>query len=667
MSRFYPSEGGDPFARVGFDRAGRLKPVQIAVLPLNAGPESRATLARQLSHFASELARGITGNEIHAVNLMAQYQDGGVTRFAQANPSETLNETELISQFFANSPMEAIVDGLLVESSEGGGTLSVRSWEKGSSEPVGSNEFTYLPGGFFSAARGMVEFLAKVSGGSIPQEGTDDVTLFGTEDPAAFVEFLVGFDAVQYVERSQGAVASEFDPMPALASLMSAYEKDPDWEAPYMGAVRLCRVCIQHRLGDANVVRENLHKLAESEPDDPRAPFALGELASVVGDLNQAVDQFEKSATALSKRIQSQEQELGSLSGAERAEAEDALRAMRADQSPILARLGMTQAQMGMPANAERNLAKAIEVEPEPKPSTELLATLLESSGRAHEVPPLWKARVDANPGAGGVHARYALSLVAAGKDAEGLREFDLALERAEDPLEVKRAYASVLARKGEFDRAMDMFEDCIDANPADPNLLLEYANTLQGAERQFEVPKVLRDVLACNIDPNTRAQTQAWLLEIEQPKRVEAVKNAADKAQAGDAQAAVTELRGLKNWLADYWKFWAVFANALNQVGAHDEAEDAGVRLLNMFPNCEPAFGELATALSGQDRHEEAYNLLRNAMSTMPGSLPVAVNFALAAKRTGRLEEAQNIGRQIKQATEDAEGLRAVFQELGV
>lgn len=641
--------------------------MQIAVLPLNAGPESRATLARQLSQFASELARSVTGKEIHGVNLMAQFPDGGVTRFAQANPSETLNEEELISQFFANSPMEVIVDGLLAETPEGGGTLTVRKWEKGSSGPADSGEFAFLPGAFFSAARSMVEFLAQAAGGSLPAELSDDLALFGTQDQKAFADFLIGFDAVQYIERSQGAVAREFDPMPALDSLMAAYQADPEWEAPYMGAVRLCRGCIQHRLGDANVVREKLESLAESEPEDPRAPFALGELAGVVGDLNQAVDQFEKAAASLSKRIQTQENELEGLSGDEKAAGKEMLEAMQADLAPILARLGMTQAQLGMPANAERNLLKAIEIEHEPKPSTELLAGLLEGSGRSHEVPPLWKDRVDANPGNGALHARYAVSLVSAGKDAEGLREFDRALELAEDPLEVKRTYASVLAGKGELDRAMDMFEDCIDANPAEPSLLLEYANTLQSADRQFEVPKVLREVLACNIDPNTRAQTQAWLLEIEQPKRVEAVKNAADKAQAGEGQAAVAELRGLKNWLADYWKFWAVFANALNQTGSHEEAEDAGVRLLNMFPNCEPAFGELATALSGQDRDEEAYNLLRNAMSGMPGSLPIAVNLALAAKRTGRIEEAQNLGRQIKQATEDAEGLKAVFQELGV
>jgi hypothetical protein len=57
----------------------------------------------------------------------------------------------------------------------------------------------------------------------------------------------------------------------------------------------------------------------------------------------------------------------------------------------------------------------------------------------------------------------------------------------------------------------------------------------------------------------------------------------------------------------------------------------------------------------------------MRNAMVAVPGSLPVAVNLALAAKRSGRIEEAQSLGRQIKAATQGAEGLDAVFAELGV
>lgn len=640
--------------------------MQLAVLPLNAGQGTRATLARQLSQFASEVARSLTGKEIHGVNFMAQYQDEGVTRFALANASEGLNEGEMVAQFFANAPMEAIVDGLLAEAEGGGGTLTVRVFRRGGDGPESTEETPYLPGGFLAAARSLVRTICEAAGGEFPADA-EDSHLFGTENTEAFVEFLSGFDAIQYIERSQGAVAREFDPSPAIASLMSAYKADQDWEAPYLGVVRLCRACIQFRLGDAEVVRKTLLELAEAEPEDPRAPFALGELDSVVGNLSGAVDQFEKAAGSVERRLGTLRLRLKDAAAEERKAIEDEIAAVQVDQAPILARMAVVQAQLGMPANAERNLRRAIELEPEPKPSTDILAGVLAGSGRAHEVPALWRERVQASPKSGAVRAKYAQALLAAGQDAEGLRAFDDALGEVDDPTPVKRLYASALAQKGEHDRAMDLFEDCIDADPTDVPLLLDYAHTLQEAGRQFEVPKVLRDVLSANPEPNIRAQTQAWLIELEQPKRVEAVKAAADKAQAGDPAAAVAELKPLKNWLADYWKFWAVYASALNQTESYSEAEDAGVRLLNLFPGCEPAFGELATALAGQERHEDAYNLMRNAMVAVPGSLPVAVNLALAAKRSGRIEEAQSLGRQIKAATQGAEGLDAVFAELGV
>jgi tetratricopeptide (TPR) repeat protein len=641
--------------------------MQVALLPMNAGPGTRATLARQISQFVAEVARNLTGKEIHGVNFMAQYDDGGVTRFAQANPSEGLNEPEMLRQFFDGAPMDAIVDGLLVESEGSGGNLTARIFRRGGDGPEQEESVAYLPGGFLAAARGLLKLACEASGAPLPSGIEDDVAIFGTHDSGAFTNFLVGFDAVQYIERSQGAVAREFDPGAGLDALMAAREADPDWEAPYMAAVRLCRACIQHRLGDAEKVRATLDALAAAEPDDPRAFFALGELDSTVGNVNAAVDMFEKAAAALERQTASLEADEASASGAEKEAAAAALEGARADLPNILARLAVEQAKIGMPANAERNLRRAVELEAEPKPATELLANLLASTGRGHEVPGLWRERAAANPKSGEVQAKYAAALIAAGQTAEGLRAFDDALGSVEDPFPVKRMYAGALAAQGEHDRAMDLFEDCLDASPADVPLLLDYASTLQAAGREFEVPKVLRDVLSANPDQNVRAQTQAWLIELEQPKRVEAVKNAADKAQSGDPGAAVTELRGLKNWLADYWKFWAVYASALNQSGEHKEAEEAGVRLLNLFPSCEPAFGELATALSGQGRHEEAYNFLRNAISGMPGSLMVAVNLALAAKRSGREDEAVALGRQIKAAAQGVQGLDEVFAELGV
>ncbi|MFX7914615.1 hypothetical protein ABTK35_20290, partial [Acinetobacter baumannii] len=83
-----------------------------------------------------------------------------------------------------------------------------------------------------------------------------------------------------------------------------------------------------------------------------------------------------------------------------------------------------------------------------------------------------------------------------------------------------KRYYAPVLAGEDDTDRAMDFYEDYLDENPNDVGAMVEYAQTLQKAKREFEIPPVLKNILASNPDMDTKAQTQAWLIELEQPKR---------------------------------------------------------------------------------------------------------------------------------------------------
>lgn len=642
--------------------------MQIAVLPMNAGPETRATLARQVSNFACEIARNVTRQEIHAVNYLAQFQDEGVNRFAMVNPNEALNEAEMVQQFFQNSPMERLVDGLLVET-ESGGTLTLRVFQKGDDKPLKVVETPYVAGGIFTAVRSLVRLIVEELGSSWPAELDDDASLFGTSDPTAFTNFLVGFDAVQYIEKAQGMVAREFDPAAAFGSLMSALETDQDWEGPYVAALQLSRLCTQYRIGTADLIEKHLRRLTEIEPDDPRAWYALGELSATIGNFAGATELMEKALVKLQMRAASLRKQAAEAKAAgdeaEATQLANEAAANDSDQGPVMHRLGLAQLQLGMPANAERNFRKAAEFEGPEKPSLDMLANVLTQTGRAHEVPPIWKEVVDAFPQNAFAHAKHALALLNAGNEAEAMRAFDVALETVEENAPVKRFYAPVLAQKGEHDRAMDLYEDVLDVAPADVGVLLEYAQTLQSAGREFEVPKVLKDVLAANPDPNTRANTLAWLIELEQPKRVESVKAASDKLEAGDAEGALKDLRPLRNWLADYWKMWAVLASALNRLEQFEEAEAASKNLLELFPGCEPGYGELATAFSGQGRDQEAYNLLTMALQNMPSSLPIALNLAFAAKRVGSVDEAKNLARQIREATRNQPELGPILDEL--
>ncbi len=643
--------------------------MQIAVLPLNAGPNTRPALARQLANFACEIARNVTQQEIHAVNYMAQFPDEGVTRFAMVNPSEALNEVEMVKQFFQQAPMERLVDGLLAERDGGGGAVTLRVFEKDEENPSEQQDFPYLPGGIFGPARGFVELLVGQLGGQMPKELDVDENLFGTNDPGAFELFMIGFDAVQYIEKSQGMVAREFDPTPAFESLASAQEKDPDWEAPYIALLNLCRLCTQHRIGNADLIEKTLKALTDKEPDDPRGWFGLGDFYGAVGNAQGAADNMEKAVVKLQMRAAKlkKDAEAAKSKGDENLakELEAQAAASANDEAPVLSRLAMAQMGMGMPANAERNFKRAVELEGPDKPSLPMLAQVLGQTGRSHEVPALWKEALDGNPKNPHFHTNYAMSLIQAGKEEEGVKVFENALATLEDATIPKRFYASYLAQKGDFDRAMDLYEDVIEVAPKEVPVLLEYAQTLQNANRAFEVPKVLKEVLALDIDLNTKAQTQAWLLRLEQPKRVQAVDDAAKKLQEGDFEGALKELKPLRNWLADFWELWLHLADAYNRTGEYKEAEQAVNSLLTLFPGCEPAYALGAASLHGQGRDEDAYHFLRNAMGHMGGSLTVAVNLAQAARWVGKNDEASALVKQIREATHNDPNIGKILDQI--
>jgi Flp pilus assembly protein TadD len=430
-------------------------------------------------------------------------------------------------------------------------------------------------------------------------------------------------------------VIPSFDPGPAMEALVGAVEADHDWEGPYLTLVELSRLCTHFRLGNATVIERHLRKLTELQPEDARAWFALGSLCS-------AADRHDKAAEAF-----------------EKAHAADPT------EPAILSRLGQEQLALKMPVNAERTFRKAIEIEGDDKPTMDMLANVLALTGRGHEVPDLWRGVIEKSPQNAHAHAKLGLTLAGIGRKEDARKAFDNAIETIEDNAVVKRYYAPFLAGEEEFDRAMDLYEDVLDVAPTDISVLVEYAQTLGAAGRDFEVPKVLRDILAANPDLNTRARTTAWLLELEQPKRVEVVESATKRAETSDFEGALNELAPLKTWLADYWKLWAVLSSINNNLGNFAEAEKDARRVLEMFPACEPVYGELCTALAGQGREAEAYDLMKVALGNMPSSLLVAINYGLAAKRAGDHEEALKIARQIREVTRNAENLQGVLAEI--
>lgn len=609
--------------------------MKVAALPYNSTEETSASLGRQMSLFISETVRSSTDADINPVSYIAQVDTDSGPRGALVNLTNTLADPEWIKQLFSDSEIELVSDGLLEKKEDGSYKLEIRYTVKEDTENAELVTYEFSEADLFATLHKMIKDYAARIGAALPAELSGDTMEFGTDQAGTFIKFLTGYDAVHYINQVQGRVAEEFSPEPALEVLVEALKEDPDFVGPYEMSVQLCRMCINARIGSFEMVEKALKAIVEIVPDDHRAWFVLGEGYQAIGDLNRASDHFEKASL------------------------------IEPNDPGLFARLGYVQMMLGMPTNAERNIRKAIELEGDDKPSMDLLANVLMQGGRSHEIPGLWKDLIDKNPQNAQAHAKYGISLVQNNQKDEAVKAFESALETLENKVIVKRFYAPLLVEDGELDRAMDFYEDCLDETPTEIPVLIEYAQTLQKADREFEVPEVLRTILSANPDPNTRAQTQAWLLEIEQKKRTDIVEQAREKMDSGDFDGAIRDLKPMKNWLADYWKLWALLAAAYNRVGESKEAEEAARRLLEIFPACEPGYGELLAAFGAQGRHEEGYNMMRYAAQNIPNSLPIHLNLALAAKRFGREDEARALAKQIREAVGPNPEIEPVLQEI--
>lgn len=608
--------------------------MKVAVLPFNAAEGTKPAYGRQFSAFAAEQLRAHAGADINSVSYLTQVEQEGQVRTAYVNISDGLLPFDQLEPLFEQAEVQIVQDGFL-EETDGQFKLTLRYHEQGNETPIAQDEWTFSRAEIFSTLTTLIAKLAEKAQVELPDSLKAGTMEFGTDNAEVFLDFLEGFDSLTYIQQSNGAVAVEFSPEGAFEALSRGLAADVDFEGTYNVLVQLARLCTQFQIGSFEGTEGVLKQAITLVPEEAPAYFVLGELYQLVGQPDQASNNYEKA-------IQKEPNDPGFYN-----------------------RLGAVQAQMQMFVNAERNFRKAMELEGPDQPSADFLAGVLQQTGRDHEIPPIWKALIDADNQNGPAHAKYAMSLIQNGKKDEGERAFDTALQLLEDNALIKRYYAPYLVEQGDLDRAMDFYEDALDAAPADVPTMLEYAQTLEKADREFEVPPVLKNILAANPDPNTRAQVQARLIELEQPKRVENVEAARAKMEAGDFEGALRDLKPLRNWLGDYWKLWALYASANNQLMQFADAEEAVARLLELFPGCEPAFGELVTALVGQGRAEDAYGFMRQVMQANPGSVAVAINYARAAAAAGQKDEARQLVKQLREAIGPNADLEPVFASI--
>lgn len=615
--------------------------MKIAVLPFNTAESTKPAYGRQFAGFVADTVRnfaeGEQQNDINVVSYLTQVDEQS-QRVAYVNISDGMLPYEQLKELFSQGDVKRLQDGFL-EATEDGFKLTVRVHGPESDTPLSEDVIAFPKSDLFVTIQDLIRRMAALAEIAVPPPVAEGTMEFGTTNPDAFLNFLEGFDALNYINQANGGVAVEFSPHPAFDALLAAIDLDADFQGPYQVLVQLARACVAYEIGDAMQVAKTLETAIEKYPEEFPAYFALGELYEKLGDLDKSSNYYERA-------IQRQPNDAG-----------------------LYARLGLIQMRLNMPVNAERNFKKSMELDPSPEnQAPDMLAATLAQQGRDHEVPVLWKGIVDANPQNGVARAKYAMSLIQAKKEEEGHKAFESALAELEDNAVVKRFYAAVLAEsedRDDLDRAMDFYEDSLELAPNDIPTLMEYAQALRKADRVVDVPDVLKRVLASNPDQNTRAVALGELIELEQPKRAETVEKARAKLEAGDFEGAIRELKPLRNWLGDYYKMWYILAAAQNRSGQYAEAEQSTINLLNLFPGFEPAYAEFVGAMHGQQKFKEAYDIMQQAIQFNPNSLTVAINLAVAAQKAGDTDVARRLARQIREQIGPDTELESVLQEL--
>lgn len=606
---------------------------KIAFLPFNVSETTRPALGRQVSWFASELIKDRPGAEVSFGNFMIEVGTQEDPRSAMASLSNSLNQNEFVWDLLRQVDGEFAVDGLVTEN-EGSLDVTVRVFEGPGADPA-TAEQTFSNGNIFDVLRFVLGEVSK----STRMEGADEWVTgleFGTSDASAFKRFLIGYDAVAYVQAAGGRVAKEFDVSLAFDELIGAYEQDRDFLGPYEAALHLARLCAENGVGSFEIIEPQLQKLLQLEQEDWRGFYTLGQIYLAGGRFDKATEMLEKAVLKLDM---------------ERARAEKEGDAPPVAEPALFNQLALAQQGLGMAVNAERNFRKAIELEGDDKPSLDYLANLLTQTGRGIEVPSLYEGYTRTHPENAAFWTKYAIALAQNGKADDAKKVFETGLEKTNGAPGMKRFYAAFLQQRGDLHEAMDFYEEYLETAPEDAVALWEYTQTLDRAERFVEVPDSLKKLLALEIPPQVRALAVARMYELEQPKRMEALQRAQQNANDGKIDAAIADLEALTQWTQDYFKAWYMLAALYNRTGKFVEAEEACKNLLNLYPGFEAGLNELANAMIGQEKMEDAYKFLSMAAQANPQSLPLHLQLAMVAKQTGRREQAVQIARGIREA----------------
>ncbi|MFN7171562.1 MAG: tetratricopeptide repeat protein [Fimbriimonadaceae bacterium] len=591
--------------------------MRLAVLSFATSGDIAPAFGRQYARLISEFLRIYANADVQDLSLTGQTLQDGVPVLTFA-PLDAMVDIDNVLPVLHQSSTDLYVDGELKET-DGALDLTYRVFKVSEKDPVLTETRRLTKEDLVPELKSLIDVVAKQANLTVDQAGVERSLQFTGRNGDEFMLFCEAMDAIAYLQQANGAVTKDFEVLPLLHKLLESLKANPSSDRAAALLSDLGRAAVAFGTADFREVQKIAQEAITIAPESATLQLFNAEVSVALGDAQTAMNSLEKAI------------------------------AIDDQQSFFYQRLAQMQAQLGMPVNAERNLKKALELEGEDKPSLQGLSQVLSQSGRQHEFLQILRDYISEYPQNPSFRILEAQTLVSLERQAEALRAMEQSVKDLNDPLPAKRAFAPFLAQNDEVDLSLDYFEDVLDANPTDIESLFGYAQALQVAGREFEIPKVLRNVLNLTNDPNARAQANKWLLDLEQPQRVERVKDAEQKLNDGNPEGAIGDLKPLKSWLGDYWPLWVLLGTAQFQTGALEDSVESAKRAIDLFPTLEPAHNLLATALLESGNAEEAYQVARGFASRQPISPDMLLILAKAAKASGKDEEARQMASELK------------------
>ena len=310
--------------------------------------------------------------------------------------------------------------------------------------------------------------------------------------PRPNVELLLAAGEVQLARPNPGS---------ALRFLRAAERAAPDSLEVQLAMARAWEL-----QGDAKAAGEALRRAAAIDPDDPRPPAGLAELATEPAgkrarylleagraaardrEPERARDLWQR-ARALDPGLADQlARESGRLEAqlgrpAQALEAYRQVAATGAADAETWTGVGTAQAALGQNDAAEDSLRRALKLEPDHAPALSRLGVLLTESDRAAEAVPVLRRAHQLEPARDDTRLALARSLRHSGATSEAADV--LTSDGTPESLPALRELADLQRASGDEAGARDTLARAVELRPFDPELRASYAEVLSAASGQ--------------------------------------------------------------------------------------------------------------------------------------------------------------------------------------